>query len=322
MRLHKNTPLYADAVRFTSQQMGLPPEYVEKDYWVTFVLYHVFKSDVGRETVFKGGTALSKCFRLIQRFSEDVDLAVLRNGGETANQLRTKIRKVTECVSDALPEIEMEGLTNKTGTVRKTAHGYEKVFAGPSGQVGDHIVVESTWLGNPEPYTTAMVSSFIYETMLQNNHTATIEGYGMDPFGVLVLAPQRTLCEKIMSLVRFSHTRDPIADMGKKIRHAYDIHLMLQDRALGLFFQSDGFGTMLLKVARDDATSFRNNNQWLANHPAEAMIFSDTASTWGKIRNVYKGVFKDLVFGDLPKESEIVKSLTSVSDRLKETEWG
>jgi predicted nucleotidyltransferase component of viral defense system len=62
--------------------------YVEKDYWVTLALHTIFQDEIGKETVFKGGTALSKCFGMIQRFSEDIDLVVLRKEGESGNQLK------------------------------------------------------------------------------------------------------------------------------------------------------------------------------------------------------------------------------------------
>ena len=62
MKLHENKGLFQDAVIATSQQKGIREMYVEKDYWVTFALYNIFKNEIGKETVFKGGTALSKCF--------------------------------------------------------------------------------------------------------------------------------------------------------------------------------------------------------------------------------------------------------------------
>lgn len=76
MNLHENKELFQDAVIATSQQLSIKEIYIEKDYWVTFALFHIFKNDIGKETVFKGGTALSKCFGMIQRFSEDIDLVV------------------------------------------------------------------------------------------------------------------------------------------------------------------------------------------------------------------------------------------------------
>lgn len=53
MKLHENTSLYTDAIQFTAQQMNLPPEYVEKHYWVTFALFNIFKNDIGKELFLK-----------------------------------------------------------------------------------------------------------------------------------------------------------------------------------------------------------------------------------------------------------------------------
>ena len=321
MRLHENKALYNDAIRFTAQKKGLPPEYIEKDYWVTYALFQIFKSEIGKETIFKGGTALSKCFGLIHRFSEDIDLVVLRNESETANQLKTKIKKISRCVSKVLPEIEIDGVTNTRGMIRKTAHSFNKSFMGNYGQVRENIIIESTWLGNFEPYRTAKVSSFIYEMMLQNHQEPLIDQYDMKPFNVLVLNPERTLCEKIMSLVRFSHTSKPISDLRNKIRHTYDIHLMLMDNKIKSFFQSKDFEIMLLQVANDDISSFKNNNKWLSIHPAKSIIFSEPIETWNKIKDVYTSGFRELVFGEVPQETEILKTLTAVANRLKTIEW-
>jgi hypothetical protein len=321
MRLHENKELFQDAIIATSQQKGIREIYIEKDYWVSFALYNIFKNEVGKETIFKGGTALSKCFNLIQRFSEDIDLVVLRNESETGNQLKNKIKKISKCVSNVLPEIDVDGITNKVGMIRKTAHQYPRIFKGHFGQVRDIIIVESTWLGHFEPYTTADVSSFVYEMMLQNNQQQLIDEYEMNSFEVLVLNPKRTLCEKIMSLVRFSQTHDPIGDLRNKIRHIYDIHLLLKDDNLQSFFNSGEFETMLLRVANDDIVSFKNNNKWLANHPMTAIIFSDTAETWNKIKSVYTDSFSELVFGEFPLETDILNTLTAVADKLKNVEW-
>ena len=207
MRLHENKELFQNAVIATSQQKGIREIYIEKDYWVTFALYTIFNNEIGKETVFKGGTALSKCFGLIHRFSEDIDLVVLGKENETGNQLKTKIKKISTCVSNVLPEIEIDGITNKVGMIRKTAHNYPRLFTGHFGQVRDIIILESTWLGHFEPYTTTKISSFIYEMMMHNNQQMLIDEYGLNPLEVLALNPKRTLCEKIMSLVRFSHTK-------------------------------------------------------------------------------------------------------------------
>lgn len=140
MNLHENRILFQQAVRFTSDQLKIPAVYVEKDYWVTYVLHAVFGNEIGKETIFKGGTALSKS-KLIDRFSEDGDLVVLRNEGESDSRMKTKLKKISTLVGSILPEVEIEGVTNKLGMIRNTAHTYSKEFPGDLGQIRDVIVL-------------------------------------------------------------------------------------------------------------------------------------------------------------------------------------
>ena len=321
MKLHQNELLFKDAILATSQQLGIREIYVEKDYWVTYALFHIYTNEIGKETIFKGGTSLSKCFQLIERFSEDIDLVIKRNNSDTGNQLKRKLKQISTSVSRELPEIEINGITNKVGMIRKTAHTYPRMFTGNFGQVRDIIIIESSWLGSFEPYTTKSVNTFIYQMLLENNQQSLIETYQLGPFEVTVMDPKRTLCEKIMSLVRFSNTQNPISDLKNKIRHAYDLHLILRDVSMRSFFESSQFDNMLIEVGTDDIESFKNNNDWLKRHPSEALIFSKTEETWLQIKDVYTGSFSELIIGDIPDEYEIMRTLTEVSKRLKTIEW-
>ena len=321
MKLHTNKELFKDAVIATAQKQGIKEIFIEKDYWVTLILKAVFENEIGKETVFKGGTALSKCNSLIKRFSEDIDLVVLRNEEETGNQLKKKLKTISKCVENIIPEIEIDGITNKKGMIRKTAHSYEKQFSGKFGQIRNFIVIESSWLGNYEPYEKGVVSSMIYEMMNQLGQQEIIEKYEMNPFEVNVLSPERTICEKIMSLVRFSYSENPIEDLNNKIRHIYDIHILLKNKSINNFFGSDDFDKMLQKVGNDDVFSFKNNNEWLKEHPVSALIFSKPEATWEQLRNTYKGNFKELVYGELPTEEEILETLKTVSKRLTKINW-
>ena len=321
MKLHENKTLFRQAVQFTADQMKIPAIYVEKDYWVTYVLFTIFNNEVGKDTVFKGGTALSKCYQMIERFSEDIDLVVLRKEGETDSKLKSKLKIVSTVVDTVLPEVTIEGITHKMGMNRKTAHSYKKEFKGDYGQVRDVIILESTWLGYYEPYTTQNIISFVGQMMLDNHQISIAEENGLLPFGLLVLEPIRTICEKIMSLVRFSYGENPIDDLKKKIRHTYDLYQLLTQEEFFKFFQSTAFDEMLLKVANDDVISFRNNNQWLVHHPNEALIFKDLDNVWIELKTTYNGDFKNLVYGKLPKEEVILETLKMIQERLKTISW-
>lgn len=321
MRLHENKKLFRQAVQFTAQQKGVPEIYIEKDYWVTFALHAIFKDKIGEETVFKGGTALQKCYNLIHRFSEDIDLVVIRREGESDNKLKRKIKQISNVVGEFLPEVEIPAVTQKMGMNRKTAHSYAKEFKGEYGQVRDVIIVEATWLGYHEPYIVTKISSFICEMMINTGQQAMVAEYGLQSFEVNVLEPKRTLCEKIMSLVRFSYTEEPLKDLKAKIRHVYDLHQLLQNKELADFFHSTAFDEMLLKVANDDVTSFRNNNDWLVHHPIEALIFRELIITWEELKPVYSEDFRKLVFTDFPSEADVNVTLRQIKQRLLSVMW-
>jgi len=65
----------------TAEQMRLAPQIIEKDFWVCWTLRELFAlPEIGSMLIFKGGTSLSKAYRLIERFSEDVDVSMDRAG--------------------------------------------------------------------------------------------------------------------------------------------------------------------------------------------------------------------------------------------------
>lgn len=301
--------------------MNLIPEYVEKDYWITYALFTVFTNEIGKDIVFKGGTSLSKCYQMIERFSEDIDLVVFRREGETDNRLKSKLKAVSRIVETHLPEVQFQGITRKMGMNRKTAHSYHKEFQDDYGEVRDLIILESTWLGYFEPYTTKSINSFIGQTLLANKQFDIAQEFGLHPFDAFVLEPIRTICEKIMSLVRFSYSENPIKDLKNKVRHTYDLHQLLRQEIFLNFFNSSAFEQMVLKVAHDDVLSFRNNNKWLIYHPSEALIFKDLENVWLELKIAYSGKFRTLVFGEFPKEEEVIGTLRMIKQRLNGIPW-
>ena len=62
----------------TARQKALPISSIEKDWWVVHTLSAIFSTEYADKLIFKGGTSLSKAWNLIERFSEDIDLALDR----------------------------------------------------------------------------------------------------------------------------------------------------------------------------------------------------------------------------------------------------
>ena len=85
-----------DIIDYVSDRTGLSRIVVEKDWWVTSVLRAIFSLPYSDNISFKGGTNLSKCWDLIHRMSEDIDIAVSREYLGFPGEL-SKIRSATNC---------------------------------------------------------------------------------------------------------------------------------------------------------------------------------------------------------------------------------
>lgn len=88
-------PKRAELFRETAARKGMSPAVVEKDFWVCFVLAKLFSDEfLSKKILFKGGTSLSKVFKVIERFSEDIDLILdwreVTSADPLASRSRTK----------------------------------------------------------------------------------------------------------------------------------------------------------------------------------------------------------------------------------------
>lgn len=323
MKLHNYKDAFEGAIVATAQYFGIAEIYVEKDYWVTFALKQIFTDTNSKDiAVFKGGTSLSKCFGIIERFSEDIDMVVIKEEGETDNSLKRKLKKVTSTLEDVMTVIPNHPLENKRGKIRKVVYGYDKVgVKGAYGQVRDQIVLEVSSLGNSHPSEKVSVHSMITQFIATINSPDLIKEYQLEPFKVTVISIERTFCEKIISLVRFSYTENPLEDLANKVRHTYDLHQLLQENRISSFLKSDDFETMLIQVGKDDDKAIPNDKEWLSKHPSESLFFSETEKLWKTLSKTYAGSFKELLTGDLPDDKNVLQSLMKIGSRLKEVKW-
>ena len=109
-----NHPDFPDLIRIVAEKKGIDPALVEKDYWIMHGLYGLQK--LGLIFELKGGTSLSKGFRIIDRFSEDIDIRIEpppeRDVKTGPNQDKPAHRKSREDFYDWLAGyIQIDGIT-------------------------------------------------------------------------------------------------------------------------------------------------------------------------------------------------------------------
>lgn len=128
MILHKSPEEFKEAVEAAAQHFRMRPIFIEKDYWVTYILKNLSNSNFRDQVVFKGGTSLSKAYSSIKRFSEDIDLAVISPANYTSAKLKALLKNVTDVITKGLIAIEDHPMQNKLGKIRATVYAYEKVI--------------------------------------------------------------------------------------------------------------------------------------------------------------------------------------------------
>lgn len=319
MRLHDNRELFEDVVKATAQEMNISFLYVEKDYWVTYILKALSKSEHIEQAIFKGGTALSKAYRVIERFSEDIDLAVISTD-MTSNQTKKLIKRIEKSIIDEnFKEIVDHIHVSKGSEFRKTVYDYAKLESGDFGHANSNIIVELNSFAQPHPYQLQEISSYIYDFFL-GKADDIISEYELEPFSVNVLDYRRTFCEKLSAVARASYeSKNSFDELKKKIRHLYDLYYLMQEEEITQFLNSDNFVTMVQSVRVYDARQF--HSEWAMIPLYTTAIFRETAMVLGKIEEYYKSNFVDLVYSDsLVSLKKIQIEIERISDRLSEEE--
>ncbi len=276
MTLHINKELFEKAIKETADNLGIKDYFIEKDYWISLVLKRLSESKYVDSVVFKGGTSLSKGHKLINRFSEDVDVAVIITPEISGNQIKTLIRTVEKEIASDLNEIEVDGVTSKGSRFRKAVYEFPITLKQKQKAVtSESIIVEINSFANPFPYHKLDIQSMIGEYLQSQKQDELIEKYDLKTFEVNVLDKKQTLIEKLVSLIRFSFDENPIESISAKIRHFYDLYYLLQDEACNNYVNSSAFKTQFSKVLAHDQQQFDEPLGWNKKNLQDSSLIKD-----------------------------------------------
>jgi predicted nucleotidyltransferase component of viral defense system len=309
MKLHFDKKFFSATIRAASQHLQIREEFVEKDYWITLVLQRMSQSKYANTTVFKGGTSLSKGFGLIDRFSADVDLAIINTDVKSGNEIETIIRTVEKDSTTELTELETEGVTSKGSRFRKSVYAYTSIDAKNS---NNKLIVEINSFANPFPFKLRYIKSMLHVFLLESGHPEFIEKYDLKPFEINLLNKEQTMVEKLVSLIRFSFDQNAVASISGKIRHFYDLHFLVNDNECATFIQSDGFKKQFELILSHDRELFGVPDGWQTKEVGESPLIKDFDGLWEKLKNSYKSELSALAYKEIPDEKEIAKSFKEI----------
>lgn len=224
------------------EETKLPQVIIEKDLWVTAVLRALFTLPYAVNLSFKGGTSLSKCWNLIERFSEDIDIAINREYfgffGDTftVKQISKNLRKstctfvrntlqfdlATQMKADGIPvnlfSVAMNITPVSTVDPERVYVEYKSVF-NLSPYIKNTVIVEIGGRSMKEPIQKVAIQS------LMDKHFSQAT-FAEPPFEISVVAPERTFWEKVCLLhEEFSKPQEQIR-VERMSRHLYDLAKM------------------------------------------------------------------------------------------------
>lgn len=237
MRLHENKELFHQAVSRTAQHFKIDPSIVEKDYYVTIFLEELTKSLP--DLLFKGGTSISKCYKAINRFSEDIDLTL-----EQEHITEGQRKKVKKTIKEACEKLNLVLLNESETRSRRDFNRYEIDYAPELAAVAIKpiLLVETTFIVKSYPSEKKQAASLIYDYMVSIHQEDFAKEYELEPFLISVQTLDRTLIDKIFALCDYYLT-DRLVEHS---RHIYDIKKLLDFVDI-----DDDFVTLFQRVQAD-----------------------------------------------------------------------
>ena len=214
--LHKDREIFEDILLRVSVEYGIDAAIIEKDYYVTLLLKNI--AGLVPEIIFKGGTSLSKCYRLIERFSEDIDISIFEEVKPTESRRRKLKEGIVKAVELSELTLENKDDIRSRRDFNRYIIAYPSVFS--SSAVKPKLIVETAVFTGIYPTEIQTVGNYIFDYLSKNNALNFVDTTTLRPFPIKVQKPERTFIDKVFALCDYhlagSHEQHS--------RHIYDIY--------------------------------------------------------------------------------------------------
>jgi hypothetical protein len=311
----------------TGARKNLPDIAVEKDFWVCWTLQKLFSTNpFSDQLAFKGGTSLSKGWKLIDRFSEDIDIVIDRGilgyQGENApeeaasrrqekkrlEEIRISSRRyISEIVRPGLLASMSSDLPGRDGWSLEEdssdTDGQTLVFLYPSalpeavGYINRAVKIEMGARSDTEPLEQAIVTSYIAESFP--------DLFAKASFVVRAVGPIRTFWEKAMLLHEESYR--PAGTRKRKqylARHYYDLFRLITS---GIGREAAADLDLFRKIVKHRSVYFRHtwmNYDTIAPGSLSLVPDDERLPQW---REDYRSMSREMFYGDVPTFEEILE---------------
>ncbi len=220
MLLHNDKELFQEVVVSAAEDLGQVVPIVEKDYYVTLVLRSL--SLECPNCVFKGGTSLSKCHHVIDRFSEDIDIAFSR---KLSQGMRKHLKN--DIIAGISETLGMPIIDWNNARSRRDYNAYTFFYDSlenyvSEGRLLQGVKMEVSLASISFPTVELPVESYVYQYLMKENKDI-VDEYDLHPFLMKVQGIDRTLVDKVFAICDYY-----LQGKTKRYsRHIYDIYMLL-----------------------------------------------------------------------------------------------
>lgn len=218
MHLHHDKEAFEELVIGAANELHIPANVIEKDYFVTLTLKKL--STKLKDMVFKGGTSLTKCYQLLDRFSEDIDISYTAESGVPGDSRKKQLKKAVVSTLESL-ELTINNLeyTRSRRNYNCYCASYPSIYDN-SPFLKQELVLETYVALLPFPTVTRMVDNYLYRFLKKIDRLDIAEQYDLMPFPITTQAIERTLVDKVFAICDYYLD----GKTKKHSRHLYDIH--------------------------------------------------------------------------------------------------
>lgn len=313
-------------------QKGMKPFAVEKDWWVSRTLEIIFQMPIAHHLVFKGGTSLSKAWKLINRFSEDIDLAIDKEffgfTGELAKNQRDKLRKTAGAYTtgtffeELKQAFETKGLTGLYFVVIEAKDSdqdprvleiyYPNVLKPDTAYLFPRVQIEVSCRSLREPFTVQSFGALVDEFYADKDFAEPL-------FEVPTVNAERTFLEKLFLLHEEFHRPAEKMRVDRLSRYLYDVyHLNQAGIASKAFSNKELYETIVAhryKFSRVGEVDYNLHHPNHLNPIPPREVITDWEADYAKMK-------EDMIYEEKkPRFEDLINNLMEIRIRLQAVEW-
>lgn len=307
----------------TASAKNIVEQAVEKDWWVTAVLMALSKTTWADYLQFKGGTSLSKAWNLVNRFSEDIDLAINRSFFgllEETKQQRTEIRRqtfhyienklITELntilISNGIADFEIDLVTKNSSSMITTVEvKYKSILTTVIDYILPVVKIEFSAMSLDEPNSEKEITTLIHSQYSEIDN----EIYCI----FKTVLPERTFLEKIF-LLHEEYQKDN-QRTERMSRHLYDLEKIMDSPHAELALQN----TELYKILIKHRQKFNNieSMDYRTHYPDSIQICPPDRllKDW---KSDYENLQESFIYDESKKSfDELITRISELTNRLR-----